>query len=86
MKEFNFDKGFSFYPATVPKINFAAIIFQGFFLAFKNVFFQEQLSLAASVSLLKSLGCSLSEAIYWKGVLKIFGIFPGKHPIYLNNI
>ena len=34
--------------------------------AFKNVFFQEQLSLTASGSPLKSVNWGLPEVIYWK--------------------
>ena len=79
MKELNFGKASSFLPATVLKTNFTTINFQGFSLAFKNVFFQEQLPLAASFSLLKCVNCSLSEVTYRDGVLKIFGIFPGKY-------
>ena len=62
--EFNFGRVSSFYPANVLKINFAASIFQGFCLVFKNIFLQEQLPLAASISPLNDLD--------------IFGEFPGR--------
>ena len=55
-------------------------MFQGFCLAFKNVFFQELLSLPTSLPQLKSVNCSLQEVIYRKGVLKISRIFPRKQP------
>ena len=74
VKEFNFEKASSLLPATALKINFVGSIFQRFFLVFKNVFFQKQVSLTAFIFLLKSVSCSL------KDVLKIFGIFPGKPP------
>lgn len=81
MKDFNFGEASSFSSAIVLKSNFGAIIFQGFCLASKNIFFKEQPSMAEFVSLLKSVCCSLLEAIYWKDVLKkIFGIFSGKQP------
>ena len=80
MKVFNFGKISSLQPATILKINFAASIFQRFCLAFKNGFFHEQLSLSASVFPLKSVSYSLPEVIYCKSVLKIFVIFPAKHP------
>ena len=80
MKELNFGKASSFQPATIIKITFAASVFQRFCLAFKNVFFQEQLSFTAFVSPLETFSCILPELIYWKGVLKMFGIFLEKHP------
>ena len=89
VKEFNFGRASSFLPATVLTISLATSICQEFCLAFKNVFFQEQLPLTASLSSLKSAGYSLPEVIYWEVVLMIFGIFPGKHPclsiIYINS-
>ena len=78
--EFNFGKAFSFYSAALLKIISAANIFQGFYLAFVNIFFQELLWLTASLSLLKSVNSILSEVIYWQGILKTFGIFLGKQP------
>ena len=39
-------------------------IFEGFNLAFKNICFQEQQSLAASVSPLESINCSLTKMIH----------------------
>ena len=59
MKEFKFGKASNFQPAPTLKIKFAVSVFQGVCLAFKNLFFQQQLSLAASISPLKSVSCSL---------------------------
>ena len=64
MKDFSFGEASSFSSAIVLKSNFGAIIFQGFCLASKNIFFKEQPSIAEFVSLLKSVRCSLLEAIY----------------------
>ena len=64
MKEFNFHKAFSFKPAAVLKINLATSIFQGFCPAFKKVFLEEYLSLAASISPLKRASYSQPEMIY----------------------
>ena len=64
MKDFNFGEASSFSSAILLKSNFCEIIFQGFCLASKNIFFKEQPSMAEFVSLLKSVRCSLLEAIY----------------------
>ena len=64
MKELNFGKASNFQPATIIKITFAASVFQRVCLAFKDVFFQEQLSFTASVSPLETFSCSLPELIY----------------------
>ena len=74
MKEFNFGKAPNFQVANVLTVNFVASFFQGFGIAFKNVFFPEQLSLAASVSLLKQVSCSLPEVTYSKGSEDIWNI------------